>query len=151
MEPNNAEKIFQIMQKFQKLSLNAKKGGEMTRSEIMMLRVIKMNTGDAEGVTISALSERLEITKPAVSQMINGLEDKGYVDRISTKSDRRMVFVRVTELGEQSLKAAQQNFLKKLNQVFEKLGAQDTKTLLGLLEKLYTIASERGLSGDKTC
>lgn len=142
METGNAEKIYQVMQKFQKLGMNSKFGGEMPRSEIMMLKMINIDTSKTEGVTISTLSERLEITKSAVSQMINVLEDKGYVERITTKSDRRIVYVRLTEMGEQSLEKSLQSLLKSLNQVFEKMGEEDTEILFRLLNKLYLIVSD---------
>lgn len=142
METGNAEKIYQTMQKFQKLGMNSKFAGEMPRSEIMMLKMINRDTSSTEGVTISTLSERLEITKSAVSQMINVLEDKGYVERITTKNDRRIVYVRLTEVGEQSLEKSLQSLLVSLNQVFEKMGEKDTETLLGLLNKLYIIVSD---------
>ncbi|HVJ49272.1 MarR family winged helix-turn-helix transcriptional regulator [Desulfitobacterium sp.] len=103
MEIGNAEKIYQIMQKFQKMRMNSTNTSEMPRSEIKMLNMIKLNTSETEEVTISILSELLEISKPAVSQMINVLEDKGYVERMTTKNDRRIVYVRLTECGEQRL------------------------------------------------
>lgn len=142
METGNAEKIYQVMQKFQKLGMNSKFAGEMPRSEIVMLKMINIDTSKTEGVTISTLSERLEITKSAVSQMINVLEDKGYVKRITTKSDRRIVYVRLTEMGEQSLEKSLQSLLKSLNQVFEKMGEEDTEILFRLLNKLYLIVSD---------
>ncbi|HEY8909557.1 MAG TPA: MarR family transcriptional regulator [Desulfosporosinus sp.] len=138
----SGEKIYQAMQKFQKLGVTSKFAGELPRSEIMMLKMINLDTSQNEGVTISTLSERLEISKSAVSQMINVLEDKGYVERITTKNDRRIVYVRLTESGEQSLEKSLQSLLKHLNQVFDKMGEEDTETLLELLNKLYIIVSD---------
>lgn len=142
MEMGSGEKIYQAMQKFQKLGVTSKFAGELPRSEIMMLKMINLDTSQNEGVTISTLSERLEISKSAVSQMINVLEDKGYVERITTKNDRRIVYVRLTESGEQSLEKSLQSLLKHLNQVFDKMGEEDTETLLELLNKLYIIVSD---------
>lgn len=141
METSNAEKIYQIMQKFQKISMN-KKIGEMPRSEIMMLKMIKMNTSETQAVTISTLSELLGHSKSAVSQTINTLEDKDYVERITTKNDRRLVYVRLTKSGEQCLAKELQSFLTEMAQIFTKLGEKDTEDLLRLLEKLYLIVSD---------
>jgi len=142
LEIGNGEKIYQAMQKFQKLGMTSKFASELPRSEIKMLKMINLDTSQNEGVTISTLSERLEISKSAVSQMINVLEDKGYVERITTKNDRRIVYVRLTESGEQSLEKSLQSLLKHLNQVFDKMGEEDTETLLELLNKLYIIVSD---------
>jgi len=141
LEIGNAEKIYQIMQKFQKMKMNSTHTSELPRSEIMMLKMIKLNTAETEGVTISTLGELLEISKPAVSQMINVLEDKGYVERMTTKNDRRIVYVRLTENGKQRLAKELQSLLKGMTQIFDKMGEEDTEDLLRLLEKLYLIVS----------
>lgn len=141
MDTGNAEKVYRIMQKFQKIGMNTKIG-EMPHSEIMMLKMIRMNSSETEGVTISTLSELLEISKSAVSQAINTLENKEYVERLTTKNDRRLVYVRLTESGEQCLAKELQSFLKGMAQVFDKMGEEDTKDLLRLLKKLYLIVSE---------
>ena len=142
MDSGNAEKIYQIMQKFQKIRMNTKSTSETPRSEIMMLKMIKMNTSETQGVTISTLSELLEISKSAVSQMINALEDKKYVKRITTKNDRRLVYVRLTESGELCLAKELQSLLKGMAQIFAKMGEEDTEDLLRLLNKLYVIVSD---------
>ncbi|AHM57995.1 transcriptional regulator, MarR family (plasmid) [Peptoclostridium acidaminophilum DSM 3953] len=142
MDMSNAYKIVQIMQKFQKSTANLKNIIDMPRSEFMMLKLIKANTKDNDGVTVSMISELLEISKPAVSQMINVLEEKGLVDRITTKKDRRVVYVKLTDAGVQSLKKAMESYMTNINGIFEKMGEEDTAEFLRLLEKFYIIASE---------
>lgn len=142
MDNSNADKIYQIMQNFQKIKRNKRTDGEIPHSEIMMLNKIKINSSNTEGVTISALSELLDISKSAVSQMINALEDKEYVERITTRNDRRLVYVRLTESGEQCLAKELQAFLQGLAQIFSKMGEEDTEELLRLLNKLYLIVSD---------
>lgn len=142
MDMSNAYKIVQIMQKFQKSTANLKNIIDMPRSEFMMLKLIKTNTKDNDGVTVSMISELLEISKPAVSQMINVLEEKGLVDRVTTKKDRRVVYVKLTDAGVQSLKKAMESYMSNINGIFEKMGEEDTAEFLRLLEKFYIIASE---------
>ncbi len=142
MNGGKAEKIYELMQKFHKMRTNAKFTGEIPRSELKMLKMIKMNSSEAEGVKVSTLSELLDISKSAVSQMINALEDKGYVERVSTKGDRRVVYVRLTENGEERFALELQAFLQGMDKIFTKMGEDDTEELLRLLEKLYTIVSD---------
>ena len=139
MNGGKAEKIYEIMQKFQKMRVNASLSGEIPRSELKMLKMIKMNSSEVEGVKISTLSELLDISKSAVSQVINALEDKGNVVRITTKNDRRVVYVRLTESGEECFAKELQVFFNGMNKIFTKMGEEDTEELLRLLEKLYAI------------
>lgn len=150
MDNPNAEKIYQIMQRFQKIRAGRKPVGGMPHGEIMMLKRIRMNSSDAEGITISALSELMEITKPAVSQIINALEDKGYVERVTRKNDRRLVYVRLTEYGEECLNREFRLMMEKMNRVFAQMGEKDTEELLRLMEKLFAIIMGSRLSSDKT-
>ncbi|WP_418791838.1 MarR family winged helix-turn-helix transcriptional regulator [Phosphitispora sp. TUW77] len=139
----NAEKIYQLLEKFHKLKQNKKTSGDLPRSGFIMLKKIRMNSSENEGVTISALSELLQISKSAVSQMINYLENKGYVNRIITRSDRRLVYVMLTESGEQYLNKEAQYFMQGMAQIFAEMGKEDTEELLRLLEKLYLIVIHR--------
>lgn len=138
MDTGYAEQIHHLMAKFRKLGAGAN-FGDMTQGEFMILKTIKMISERSEGVTISTLSERLRISKSAVSQMINSLEDKGYVERFTTRNDRRLVYVRLTVRGGEVLSEKLRTFLKGMNTVFDKMGEEDTKELLRLLRKLYDI------------
>lgn len=137
MDTTSVEKIFQAMQKLRKTSLTTEIIGNTSHSEFIMMQLIKCNTEKSEGVKISTLGSLLMISNPAVSQMINVLEDKGCVERITTKNDRRIVYVRLTKAGELHLEEALQSCYKAANAIFEKMGDEDTQTLLRLLDKLY--------------
>jgi len=142
MDLSNAEKIYQIMQDFHKIGLNTKHTSDLSRSELAMLKMLKLHSTATEGVTNSTLSELLEISKSAVSQMINALEDKTYVERVTTKHDRRLVYIRLTASGEQRLEQQLQALLQRMAEIFDRMGREDTEDLLRLLQKLYLIVSD---------
>ncbi|HHY28708.1 MAG TPA: MarR family transcriptional regulator [Desulfitobacterium dehalogenans] len=141
MHISNAEKINEIMEKFRRNMINKKKTGEIPRSELNLLKVIKMNSTEDQGATMSSLSDHLEISKSAVSQMVNHLEDEGYIERLFTKNDRRLVYVRLTDEGEQYMAQRYQKFLQSMTEIFNRMGEKDTEELLRLLEKLYDIVN----------
>jgi DNA-binding MarR family transcriptional regulator len=137
-----------MMQKIHKLKHFKKMPGELPRSEFLLLKTIWCMSEEEEKVTISSLSEQLEITKPAVSQIINSLEDKGFVERITTKIDRRLVYVRLTENGQVFLEKNYRAFLDGMNLVFAKMGEKDAGELLRLITKLYEIIAELDREGN---
>ena len=49
--------------------------------------------------TISTLAERERVTAPSMTNMINGLEEQGYVTRTPDADDRRRVQVEITDAG----------------------------------------------------
>ncbi|SMC60025.1 MarR family winged helix-turn-helix transcriptional regulator [Papillibacter cinnamivorans] len=53
-----------------------------------------------EGRTISDIAQELSVTLPTVTVAINKLEKKGYVQKVKSGADGRMVFVTLTRLGQ---------------------------------------------------
>ena len=90
----------------------------------------------------SELTKYLCITKPATSKMLNVMEEKGYIYRTSNKSDRRVVYVKLTEEGEEFLKDQNRKFENFTCRVVEKMGEEDTDNLIRLFGKLYDVIEE---------
>ena len=53
-------------------------------------------------MTLGRLGERLSMSPGAVTALVDRLERKGYVERISNPKDRRSALVRETEAGSRS-------------------------------------------------
>ena len=72
---------------------------------------------------------------PGVSQMINVLENAGYVERITTKKDRRVVYVNLTEAGRVMLKTAPRPMLNLLTRTTEEMGEEKTRQFIALMDE----------------
>ncbi|MFR5601495.1 MAG: MarR family winged helix-turn-helix transcriptional regulator [Lachnospiraceae bacterium] len=57
--------------------------------------------GPGNVLTMTELTEKLEVTPGAVSQLAKRMEEKGFVQRIPAKEDRRINEITLTEKGEQ--------------------------------------------------
>jgi len=142
MEKTQLEELFSGLQKLKKISIMPEITGILTPSEFMILHLIKCRSKEAEGVKISDIAEHLLISKPAVSQIINVIEEKGYVERITTKSDRRVVYVRLSQTGSELLDKAMMKSYIIAAELMEKMGEEDINTLIRLVNKLYLAAEE---------
>lgn len=49
--------------------------------------------------TITTLAERQRVTAPSMTNIVNGLEEQGFVDRTPDEDDRRRVQVDITDAG----------------------------------------------------
>ncbi len=87
---------------------------------------------ETPGVTISMLGERLRISRPAVTRMVNDLEEQGYVIKLSARQDRRFVYLMLTPDGRAALAQARKSFLKMIGQ----MGEEDACELLRLLKRI---------------
>ena len=113
--------------------------GCISKSEFFMLQFIKLSNTEMDVVTTAVLSERLHISKPAVSQMINVLEKKQYVTREIYKDDRRLMNILLTDLGIQVLEEQKGRFLGKINVALDAMGKEDSEVFIGLMEKYFEI------------
>lgn len=114
----------------------------LRQSEFFMLMLIarccKEQEDDgknAPGIRISTLSKESQNSMPSVSQNINVLENEGYVERINTKEDRRVVYVRPTPKGEKLLISAPRPLISLLTKTTEEMGEEKTRQLMLLMDE----------------
>jgi DNA-binding MarR family transcriptional regulator len=107
-----------------------------------MLLFIELSNNGVDEATTAVLSERSHHSKPAVSQMINVLEKKGYVTREICKNDRRLTRILLTDLGYKVLEQEKRVFLGKIDHALDRMGKEDSEAFIGLLEKYFEIIKD---------
>ncbi len=75
------------------------KNFKLTKVQFKTMYFIYLN-GD-EGLTISELSNKLNIKKPTTTNLVYRMESNGLVKRVSKEGDRRSVIISLTENGEE--------------------------------------------------
>lgn len=98
-----SEIFLEVICSFFEKDLKAKNFGtdsNLYHSEIHMLQYIKEN----EGLHISAIARKLEITRGAVSQTIKRLENKGYLFKEASSDSNSKLILKLTEKGEVAYK-----------------------------------------------
>lgn len=94
------------------------------------------------GIKVSELSTLLHSTRPATTKMLNSLEAKGYIERVTDTKDRRVVYVRLSESGQSIIMDALEKMHSIAEKIIIKMGNEDSRELIRLLEKLSQIVSE---------
>ena len=103
--------------------------------DIMMLdAIIKM--GDL--VKMSDISAYFQITPAAVSQCIKNFEKTGWVERTVLESDRRSVYVRVSDEAKQMVQEMEEHMKQQLIAFIAELGEDDAEAFVRILEKGFT-------------
>jgi DNA-binding MarR family transcriptional regulator len=97
--------------------------------------------------SVKALAEALGVSLPAMSRAIDGLYERGFVDRREDQTDRRVKRVRLTDEGRTVPRALNEARLSALNELTGSLGDEEAAALehaLGLiLERRAEIAAYR--------
>lgn len=86
--------------------------------------------------SISELADRLNISSPGVTQMIDKLQADGLVERHNPAGDQRVVTVSLTGAGREVLGIAEEAFLKRVQTLLAPLNQVEAQQLLELLHKI---------------
>jgi DNA-binding MarR family transcriptional regulator len=90
------------------------------------------------GISSRQLCSELNILPPNLVGMINTLEKRELVLRKPHPSDGRVIGLHLSELGSKLMKDAEQTAQELETEAASKLTATERKTLMRLLQKIYT-------------
>ncbi|MEK4008164.1 MarR family winged helix-turn-helix transcriptional regulator [Paenibacillus sp. FSL H3-0333] len=93
------EHMASVQQKSQAFIDRITKKGSLSQNQIMLMFLLQLSGS----LNITDISERLVITPGAASFMCDKLEDLGYIERMRTKEDRRVVNIVLTGSGKQHI------------------------------------------------
>jgi DNA-binding MarR family transcriptional regulator len=100
------------------------------------------------GISVSELSEKTHATRPAVSKMLTSLEDKGYIKRTISLTDRRVVYITLTDNGQSIIDEALNTMYQLMDNAMHSLGEEDSKELIVLMKRLCDALSEQSAKGN---
>jgi DNA-binding MarR family transcriptional regulator len=137
------EQLGEAVLRFRKTGMPFHCGKNIHMGEMMVMRKIAMHDAfPGRNTSASDLHSNLYMTKPAISQILNSLENKGYVSREIDRSDRRKIAVSLTDKGRVMLEQAKGHTEQMLDTVISRLGEEDTRQLIRLLDQMADISEE---------
>lgn len=89
-----------------------------------------------EGIRLTDLAERAQLTKQLMNYLVNYLEERGYVFRVPDPSDGRAKIIRLTPRGEQVLHAGTAIIRDIEREWAERIGEENMRQLREQLERL---------------
>ena len=95
---------------------------------------------DPGGSRLTELARRADITPQAMGELVDELEDLGYVTRQPDPTDRRAKLIVLTKRGRAAVEAGKETIVGLENRITEILGKQGHRTLRQLLSQLLNHA-----------
>lgn len=93
--------------------------------------------GSKETKNMSTLAKKLKITVGTLTIAINNLVKKGYVNRLRSKEDKRVVLVSLSEKGERAYERHWSFHHNMVNTIISGLDEEQTKKLIDMLKSLH--------------
>lgn len=94
---------------------------------------------DHGDLTIKQLALYMENKSPAVTQLVNGMEKNGYVERIKTDRDRRSVKVRITPKGLQVFENYEAKITGLQEEMLDTFSVDELNTTAEILRRMSKI------------
>lgn len=138
------QRLFLALTLFKRLSGHQHSIEGCKPSEIRVLFCIRRNKSlPGAEMKVSEISKQLHVTSPTITQLLNGLEANGLIERNIDAIDRRVVGVTLTEKGEQVAQRASDAFFGAMHELVEYLGEDQSKQLIDLLYKVFRYFDEK--------
>ena len=114
----------------------------MITGEYKNISVNDMHIIDAVGIreqkNMSTVARALNVTVGTLTIAVNNLVKKGYIQRMRSQEDRRVVLISLTELGERAYHHHKKFHEKMVLAVLKGLNVEETEALTTALTKLET-------------
>ena len=104
--------------------------------------ILKQLNVDGE-IPMGHLAERLSVTAPAITIMVDKLEQDHYVERIRDSRDRRIINVSLTKRGREAISRVREANLKLLSFLLTRMTPEERKSWASLYEKITSLLKSR--------
>ena len=129
--------------RFKKVGFQFPPGSNLRMGELFVMRRIAENALDSDDNVYAAdIQNGLHVTRPAISQMLNSLEDRGYICREIDERDRRRLIITLTPKGVNILEAMKEYADRVIAETISRFGEENTVRLISLLNRFADISDE---------
>ena len=107
---------------------------QLTAKQVLLLELISNRVSSTKEI-----AQQMGVSTSAVSQLLNKLEDKGYITRTVNPKNRREILIAPAQKGKDYF-ATQEAISKEIDEtVYGKLPEEDVQQLANILRKLNMI------------
>jgi DNA-binding MarR family transcriptional regulator len=113
-------------------------GGELSHAQFELL----IELDERGELSAGELALAARISPASVTQMLDGLADSGYVARIRSDSDRRVVLASLTALGHARVEAKREAWKERWESALTGVTPREMKAAIKVLERLGEMFDE---------
>jgi DNA-binding MarR family transcriptional regulator len=127
-------KAYHSILRLEEESLKAISDTSLSINEMHLIECV--GKGKEEGANISKIASELCITRPSATIAVNKLEKKGYVKKIDSQDDGRVVYVVLTDKGREIDELHKQYHRDMVDEVSKELSESERKYIIDVIHKL---------------
>ena len=104
-------------------------------SELRMLDEILRSAVRGTRLISTQIAKKIGLTRSAVSQMVNRLEERGVVKRVPDAVDRKIAYIELSNKAIEQLKKQKESYCLFVEDVIQEFGEENLEKLFSMLER----------------
>ena len=117
--------------------------GGVTPSHIHYLDTLRKLEKMEGKVKVSDMSENLGLPRPSVTKTVKDMEKLGFVEKETTETDGRFVYIKTTRTGRDLVDKYVDEYFGNLSENLGGITDEDADKMIEVVEKLYIVMSNR--------
>lgn len=133
------EQIISIEKSLRYISAHVRAHGReiLKEYELSPLQFVALQwVGDKDDITIGTLSSRLYLAHSTTTDIVDKLEDNGFVKRYKSDRDKRLVLIKMEDKGKEIISAVITKRVSYISQITSHLSNEDKEILPSVLESI---------------
>ncbi len=119
----------------------------VTSTHIHYLDNIRELEKVSDRVKVSQISDVLGLPRPAVTKTIKDMGKLGLIEKSTSETDGRVVFVKLTDEGRELIDRYVDRYFGELEQEFADISDRDADRMIEIIEKFYEVMNRRKKNG----
>ena len=117
--------------------------GGVTPSHFHYLDTISKLEKTEGKVKVSDISENLGLPRPSVTKTVKDMEKLGFVEKETTETDGRFVYIKTTRTGRDLVDKYVDEYFGNLSEDLGGITDEDADKMIEVVEKFYIVMSNR--------
>ena len=117
--------------------------GGVTSSHIHYLDTLSKLEKTEGKVKVSDISENLGLPRPSVTKTVKDMEKLGFVEKETTETDGRFVYIKTTRIGRDLVDKYVDEYFGNLSEDLGGITDEDADKMIEVVEKFYIVMSNR--------
>ena len=137
MTEKQAKKVIDALEKAEKLANSRPQlPKEILPSYLKLIDYIYQLSKEGD-VRVSDLSKALHQTTPSITRSLIHMDEQGYIKKIISSTDKRVVYVSLTELGLKLYQQYVEKYYKQLSKRLSKYNIDQINLMISTIDEIY--------------
>lgn len=135
-------KLFSLLRNRENMII-MEKGAHFNNTELRMIREVLLAQCENRRLISTQIAKLLGVTRSAISQIVNRLEERGVLRRVPDETDKKIAYIQLSESIMDLYKEDLQAALQFVGGVVEEFGEEKFNTLCALFDEFNAVTQNK--------